>query len=216
VRHAVSILGMNKLRNAVLGMSITRMWKGTRTPDSWSTGRFNMHSAATAILSDLLVQRLPVTYPEGAFVAGLLHDVGHLLIAMSLSKQHEEILQLLAPGIRSHVECEQEILGFTHAELSAEALAAWNIPEPIQTAVRGHHDALAPGASRESGGIPLSAILNAADQFVNSTGVAILPGTPGDAADATLIESFGLDAERLGKVIAEYEAECAAMAQLFV
>lgn len=43
-----------------------------------------MHSAAVAILSDLLAQHLPVTYPEGAFVAGLFHDLGRLLIVLIL------------------------------------------------------------------------------------------------------------------------------------
>ena len=46
VRHALSLLGINKLRNAVLGMSITRMWNQVRTPPSWSMARFNMHSSA--------------------------------------------------------------------------------------------------------------------------------------------------------------------------
>src|ERR1035441_4393838 len=48
VRHALSILGINKLRNAVLGMSITRMWNQVHVPASWSMARFNLHSAASA------------------------------------------------------------------------------------------------------------------------------------------------------------------------
>lgn len=215
VRHAVSILGMNKLRNAVLGMSISRMWSRTRMPDSWSMAHFNMHSAATAILSDMLAQRLPVKYPEGAFLAGLLHDVGRLLIAISLPNQHEEILRLLASGKRSRVECELEVLGFTHADLSAEALAVWNLPEPIQVAVRDHHSLAPSDDGRDPGGVPLSRLLNAANQYVNSTGVAIAPGTPADAADANLIKSLGLDGERLGIMIAEHQAECSAMSQFF-
>jgi HD-like signal output (HDOD) protein len=215
VRHAVSLLGMSKLRNAVLGMSITRMWSRTHMPESWSMARFNLHSAATAILSDALAQRLPVKYPEGAFVAGLLHDVGRLLIATSLSKQHEEILHLLAPGNRTQLDCELEVLGFTHAQLSAEALAVWNLPEPIQAAVRDHHDAIPADAAGTSGGIPLSVLVNVANQYVNSTGIAIVSGIPADAADPALIKCLRLDERRLGIAIGEYEAECAAMAQFF-
>ena len=92
VRHALSLLGINKLRNAVLGMSITRMWNQVRTPPSWSMARFNMHSSAVAILSDLLSQRLTVDYAEGAFVAGLLHDVGRLLMALGLTEEYDRAL----------------------------------------------------------------------------------------------------------------------------
>ncbi len=84
VRAAVSILGLNKLRNAVLGLSVSRIWNRMKTPASWDMGRFNQHSAAVAVLADILVQQVEVEYPEGAFAAGLLHDLGRLIIATSL------------------------------------------------------------------------------------------------------------------------------------
>jgi len=84
VRHALSVMGVAKLRNIVLGMSVASMWNHTKVPAAWSMRRFDMHSAAVAILSDLLAQHLPVTYPEGAFVAGLFHDLGRLLIVLIL------------------------------------------------------------------------------------------------------------------------------------
>src|SRR5579863_6106014 len=117
VRHAISLLGTSKLRNAVLGMSIARVWNRVKMPASWSMARFNMHSAAVALLSDLLAQRLPVVYPEGAFVAGLLHDVGRLLIALGLPTEYNRILELSNAGGRSLVDCERSVAGFTHAEL---------------------------------------------------------------------------------------------------
>lgn len=215
VRHALSILGMNKLRNAVLGMSITRMWSHTRTPSSWSMARFNMHAAATATLSDMLAQRLPVTYPEGAFVAGLLHDVGRLLIALSLTDQHDRIQRLAESSKRAPVNCEQEILGFTHPELSSEALVFWNLPEPIQTAVRFHHSPLADDSRGKPGELRLSRILDAADQYVNSLGISILPDANPDRYDATLIETLGLPPDRLAKTLTEFKAEHELMSQFF-
>jgi HD-like signal output (HDOD) protein len=52
VRHAVSLLGVNTLRNATLGMSVSRMWKQVKSPPGWSMGTFNLHSAGVAILAD--------------------------------------------------------------------------------------------------------------------------------------------------------------------
>src|SRR5258708_1753312 len=190
VRHAISILGVNKLRNAVLGMSVSRMWNQVHTPPGWSMARFNMHSASSAILCDLLAQRLPVTYPEGAFVAGLFHDIGRLLIALALGDEHSKVVELRKLGVLSPLECERSVLGFTHPELSAEAMAFWKLPEVIQRAVRDHHQPAA-DPDGKSGEIPLSYVVDAANQLVNAQGLSILENLPGEFADATVIEGLG-------------------------
>jgi putative nucleotidyltransferase with HDIG domain len=173
VRHALSILGMNKLRNAILGMSITRMWNHVKTPRLWSMSKFNQHSAATALLSDHLAQRLPVVYAEGAFIAGLLHDLGRLLIALGLPDEHDRILTKHLSGVAPMLDCEREILGMTHQELSAEALAMWKLPVEIQNAVREHHIPTDGTSQINTAKIPLKYVLDAANQYVNSTGVLV-------------------------------------------
>jgi len=214
VRHALSLLGINKLRNAVLGMSITRMWNQVRTPPSWSMARFNMHSSACAILSDLLAQRLNVNYAEGAFVAGLLHDVGRLLMAIGLNTENMRILQMHEKEQKPLIACELEVTGLTHPELSAEALTFWNLPEPMQNAVRFHHnpDWDRSGSSAEE--VTLSRVLGAANEYVNSMGVSILKKCS-DAADGTLVESLGLPPERLETILADFKAEYDAMSLFF-
>jgi len=214
VRHALSLLGINKLRNAVLGMSITRMWNQVHTPPTWSMARFNMHSAATATLSDLLSQRLCVDYPEGAFVAGLLHDVGRLLMALGLTEEYSSILAMYGAGEKSLLECEMEVTGLTHPELSAEALAHWNLPEPIQNAVRYHHAPEMDPTLVGPGCIPLSRVIDAANQYLNSTGISIVKDCS-DTADPTLIESLGLSAEQLETVLADFKTEYESMSAYF-
>lgn len=213
VRHALSLLGMNKLRNAVLGMSISRMWNQVVTPSSWSMARFDMHSAAAAMLSDMLAQRVPVSYPEGAFVAGLLHDIGRLLIAVGLTEQYERILELHQGGGLPLLECEQRVLGFTHPELSAQALGLWNLPEPIQTAVRDHHF---PPSASQTGDLPLSRLVGAADQYVNSIGISILLSQSGRGpAEPAGLPSLGLDPKRMESMVEEFKAEFESMSPFF-
>ena len=173
VRHAVSMLGINKLRNAVLSMSIARMWRSVRTPAGWSMARFNLHSVSVAILCDVLAQQVRVEYAEGAFIAGLLHDVGHLLIAVALPNDYLDAEKLYGLCGRTWCECEMEIFGFTHAEISAQALAVWNLPEPIRTAVGEHHSIEWNTALAGRSPISLSTLVYAADQYVRHTGTAI-------------------------------------------
>jgi putative nucleotidyltransferase with HDIG domain len=204
------LLGTGKLRNAVLGMSIARVWNRVKMPPSWSMARFNMHSAAVALLSDLLAQRLPVTYPEGAFVAGLLHDVGRLLLALGLPNEYARIVERYHSGNQTLVDCEREIVGFTHAELSAQALHAWKLPEEIQIAARDHHSSLLPAAQE----IPLSRVVDAANQYANAARLTILV-TNHDCDSALAVESLGLDPDELQALLAEFREENDAMAKFF-
>jgi HD-like signal output (HDOD) protein len=121
-------------------MSISRVWSHAHGP-GWSTARFNLHSVACGVMADLLAQRVRVNYPEGAFAAGLFHDLGRLLIAVGLPAEHAEIQGIYLEGVGLSLDrCEENIIGVTHAELAAEALATWNLPADIQAAVRFHHD----------------------------------------------------------------------------
>ena len=73
-----------------------------------------MHSLAVAVLSDLVVLEAPVPYPEGAFTAGLLHDVGKLLIAVAMPAQFERMCDMYRTVAGSLQERELEATGVTH------------------------------------------------------------------------------------------------------
>lgn len=186
VRHAIAIMGLIKLRNTVLGISVCRMWTHLRTPSGWSTARFNHHASATGIMADLIVQYSPVEYGEGAFVAGLLHDIGMLVIALGLSPQYLEIQEMFRTE-RSQDECELAVLGLRHSDYSAATLEKWNLPVPIQTAVRFHHHP-AHSPVDAGNGLTLSRVVNISDEIVKMMGISIMP----NSRICTLEEASGL------------------------
>ena len=173
IRYAVTLLGVNKLRNAVLSMSVARMWTAMKTPAGWSTKQFNMHSVAVAVLCDLMAQRVSVAYQEGAFAAGLLHDLGRLLIATSLPEQYTQVMTLYDETGQNLCECERSVIGIDHAEVSALALVSWNLPRPIRTAVRFHHTPAEDTTAPENGETRLSAAVAAANHYINHLGICV-------------------------------------------
>jgi len=214
VRHAVSLLGIAKLRNATLSLSVSRMWSRLKTPPGWSSAQFNLHSVAVAILADLLSQKLPVIYAEGAFTAGLFHDLGHLLIAVALPQEHADILELARMDAKSLSDCQREVLDITHAELSAEALAVWNLPESIQAAVRYHHRLEADPTIAAPGEIRLSAVIAAANACVHQLGmpVQLLEPCEGDPKIALARLDSSLDANC---VLEDFETELTGIRRFF-
>ena len=213
IRHAVTLLGVNKLRNATLGMSVSRMWNQIRTPYGFSIKSFNLHSVGTAMMSDLLAQAGPVDHAEGAFAAGLFHDLGRLLIAISLPEEFDQVTRLGAGCSFGLQECERAVLGFTHAELGSDAMALWNLPGAIGIAVRYHHEPeLAP---KPDAPISLSRVIHAADEFINSMDYKV------DASDtatikeaARRIQGLGLDSP-LPPLVETFTTEFEALRAMF-
>ncbi|MCX6623261.1 MAG: HDOD domain-containing protein, partial [Acidobacteria bacterium] len=209
IRHALTLMGLTKLHNTVLGLSVSRMWMSVRTARGWNPRTFNEHSVATGILADLLATTLPTNYPEGAFIAGLLHDIGKLLIAISFPDEFEQIDRLCRerPDLEHH---EHDLLGFGHADLSASALTRWNLPVEVQEAVRFHH---APGkAANRPGQIPLSLIVHSADALANALHLELFPVEQDEPVQQTarVFESLGIP-DRAGTILEEFEREFIAM-----
>ena len=136
-REAVVYLGIGPLRALVLSAGAFRAFTPQRRIEGFSVEELEIHSARVARLAaELLPDRHQA---EEAFTAGMLHDVGKLLLAT----HHPDILaQHLAAASEArrplHV-IEQQLTGVTHAEIGAYLLTLWGLPFPIVEAVAHHH-----------------------------------------------------------------------------
>jgi len=211
VRHAVAILGSIKIRNLVLGMSVSRRWAGAKAPANWDAKQFNIHSLAVAVLADLVVLDTAVPYPEGAFTAGLLHDVGKLLITVAMPSQFETLYGIYKAGGDTANDCEMEVFGVTHAEISGAILERWKLPKPIEEAVAYHHT-----PNLANGGKPhLAHVIEASDHYLNDAGLGMPPYS--HRAAAPFIEShytLGLT-EGVLKVADQFKTEFEAIRTAF-
>jgi len=180
VRHALAILGLERVRNVALTMSLVRLWRRDPSVPGWSSSRFNLHCTATAIMADLLVQHRSTEYPEGAFIAGLFHDFGKLLVASLLPLEFGAVRTRVEAEGEDQESSERELLGITHSELSGTVLESWNLPAPIIQAVRNHHS---PRVEPEAI-LSLAVAVNAADQCVNRMGISALASHPENGKDA--------------------------------
>jgi len=211
VSHAIAIMGLTRLRNTVLTASLARMWRRAPTTRRWSGAAFNLHSAATASLADLIVQRLPVAFPEGAFTAGLFHDFGKLLTASTAPDEYE-MLSSLGGGEPRELEArERAALGITHGELASMALARWNLPLPIQKAVEHHHLPEVTDGWRH----PLSEIIRTADLCVNLMGITVPPVTSENASSPEqALADLGID-DGVPKLLEEFSRELTLLRDFF-
>lgn len=194
IAHAVARLGLNPLRNLVLGFSITQLWMKTRVPKVFSMERFNRHALATATFAELIAKRVAKPLAEEAFVSGLFHDVGQLLMASIFETEYTDFLEnLIVTGV-SIEPAERENFLTTHPELSVEAVAMWKLPARVQFAVR-HHENPSSGRSGPEY-LALANITHAADIFADHLGFTLNEGAPAPSYDE-VAEQLNLDSKLL-------------------
>jgi HD-like signal output (HDOD) protein len=171
VAQAISFLGLETTRSVILlahtfsycdrvraaGFSIERLWE---------------HSLRAARMARQIArcEFAPRRAMEECFLAGVLHDLGELLLAVNLPEEYGKVLAVARQGGSiPHWEIEAEHLGATHAEVGAELMAAWNLPLTVVEAIALHHR---PTQLMSTGFRPLTAV-HAADVIAEEPGAEL-------------------------------------------
>jgi HD-like signal output (HDOD) protein len=162
ISDALVRLGMRQVRALVVARSmIGAMGQGPPTID---LSYFWRRSLATGVLASRLVEGVAPTQRDRAFIAGLLCDVGVLILARAIPERYSPIAASYAPQRSDDLVIrERELLGVTHAEVSALALQRWSLPEELTLAVQHHH--AEPAAPLPDGVGRIARLLSGADEI---------------------------------------------------
>ncbi len=142
VSRAVTVIGLRELRGLVLAASAVETFSRIPT-EVLNMVRFWRHSVYTGVVAQALAEKASVLHSERLFVAGLLHDIGKLIIGHRLPEQAAAIQAQVQAALEPDFEVERARLGFDHAEVGGELIRAWQMPASLGEAVRYHHDPLA-------------------------------------------------------------------------
>ncbi len=134
VSRAVIVLGFNTIRNLAISLSLYSMLD--KSADDLK--EFFRHSISVAAICKLLAERRRFPASEEAFIAGLLHDIGRLVLVKYFPKANKRIEKRVAAGMTT-IEAELGVLGLNHAELGELVLETWNLPEMLREPVARHH-----------------------------------------------------------------------------
>ncbi len=163
---AVGLLGIQNLLSMVLAMEVFSEFTS-------STARLNLnrlwtHAATVALWAKKIAQAEGRTTEEAneAFVAGMLHDCGRMVLAHSFPEHHASFVRQLEHAEVPFIELEHSTMGANHAEVGAYLLDSWQLPTPIVEAVAFHHN---PSDSCLSRYAPLTAV-HAAEVFHDAFG----------------------------------------------
>jgi HD-like signal output (HDOD) protein len=165
--EAVMILGTERIRSLILLVGVFSQYAESKCP-GLSLELVWGHSVQVGLFarSITFAETKDARMAEAAFTAGLLHDIGKLILVGNVPETYEAVRQLQASEQLSPREAELKLLGTTHAELGACLLATWGLPLPILEAIAWHHEPL----KSASKGFSLLAAVHAANVFAQECG----------------------------------------------
>ncbi len=139
IQRALSIVGVNSARLLVLAISFPRVHKSFKQ-DPAMKQRYWKSSIAGAIVARELSQRLRSRDPEDDMAAGLLRDIGEMILQQMIPDGYQEIQRHPAEDfINGQCQIEEEQFSLDHAEVSAFVLNRWRLPSDMTEAIRWHH-----------------------------------------------------------------------------
>lgn len=201
ITKAVTIIGTQQLRDLALAASVMGVFKGI-PEELLNMTSFWRHSIACGIIARSLAVYRRESNVERLFVAGMLHDVGQVVLATSRPGLSLELLEAQRDGGLLYTELERKLLGFTHAELGGALLKKWKIPASIAEPVACHHN---PGSAEqfhlETALIHLADIICQAMQFGQGAECGVSP------LDERAWERLGLSPHVLGTVLKQSESQ---------
>jgi putative nucleotidyltransferase with HDIG domain len=160
IQHALLVIGMRATSSLVLAVTTWGVFRSSHLSSSQEANRKRLlrHSVACGVGTRLLAQgRYP--NPEEAFLAGLLHDLGKLVLETCVSEGAAPFLEP-AVEIEDHLP-ERNAFGFDHQDVGAALLNHWGFPSTIAEAIQSHHQPLDPLTSAVRS--PLAALIHVAE-----------------------------------------------------
>jgi putative nucleotidyltransferase with HDIG domain len=136
VHEAILVLGLQTLRNLVLAAAA----QSFLTRNSKISAKLWSHSLGAALAARMLAQRSGFADPELAFLAGLLHDVGEMVLLHGDPKGFEAVIEQVELRQVPLIEKEKEVYAFDHSSIGVALLDFWNIDEQVGAAVLRHHE----------------------------------------------------------------------------
>lgn len=132
-------LGSYNLMQMVIGSSMAKVMGGDVPGYDLPAGELWKSSVTCAIYTDVIASVLKLNTPGHTFTAGLLRDVGKIVLGSFVNVDVNSILEYAAEQQVSFPEAEYALLGIDHAEVGAVLMRRWRLPEQICTPVRWHH-----------------------------------------------------------------------------
>jgi putative nucleotidyltransferase with HDIG domain len=209
LRQAILIVGFYTLRSLVMAASIHSLYSNkSKTSVEYKLWE---HSLAAAIVCRILAKKLGHFHIEEIFMAGLLHDIGKLVMTQKLGKNYEELCKKVETEHTKFIDEEMAGFGFTHCDVGMMLLNKWNLPAELSNAVYMHHTPELPDDQRlqnmEPAKIPIEFVLQLGNYLAKSERLGFRDFRMENLEELEIVKALNFSMEDLQAIHEELEAE---------
>jgi HD-like signal output (HDOD) protein len=197
--HALAILGLDALRSIVVAASIRNVfYSGRRSQRSLPLHLLWQHAWGAAVMAQSIARRARYRNTDEAFTCGLVHDLGKLVMLKNHAPAYAEIVRAVDRGEGGFSSIEQQVFGFTHAQVGALLVLKWCFPVQLVEGILHHHD-MAPTPEYAA----LTAVASLANRYMVLTGIGFEKDPSLVLEDEPGARALGLQAAELDELLAE-------------
>lgn len=200
ISHAIVILGFNTIKNVALTASVFEMFGKMDEGSEFDKEGFWVHSIAVAGVSKTIASHLRLTTGEDIFIAGLLHDIGKIILDQFAHDDYVKVIQAVNERNILIMDAEMDVLDISHSQVGIHLATQWKLPPALVQMVGLHHKPeLASDLAKAT------FCVHFADILVRAMGI----GSGGDkkipVVNKQLWEQCGLDAQAVTSIIHKAE-----------
>lgn len=191
VRDAVMKIGFKNIRSIALGISLMTIFSENREKFASAYHRIFLHSVSVGIISRQIAESVAGELADKAFIAGLLHDIGQLVINKYFDDDYMRIIEEFNQGLFL-IDAEKKVLGITHADIGVWLADKWNLPTIIQDAIEFHHMPSAATDNRK-----LVALVHVGNAVASRHSLGLFESEPVNAFDSSALVILGISEKDL-------------------
>ncbi|MDD2734372.1 MAG: HDOD domain-containing protein [Desulfuromonadaceae bacterium] len=200
--HAIVVLGFGTLKSLVVAASVKQVYQpyGLTEKMLWE------HSFGAGLAARIIAKETRVVNEEEAFLGGLFHDIGKIIMNTMDHAQFQDVMQRCYNDGLSFEDAEQRVYSYTHSEVGGLVIKKWNFPDMLMHAVLNHH-LFDFAEDEDTVQVSLTCVVGLADMLCHKVGIGIRePDDELDLVQTVPAQRLGFNEQRLETLLDRFRA----------